>query len=118
MPRLRIIVCFLAALLLAGCGGAKPRPQPPAFTMKQAPPRADPTWPWPNATTTSPTKGVTRYFATSGDKTETELLKFDFHENPRLKFELYDQDETGRDDANYFDRGVGAVVHDLNKTGH
>lgn len=79
-------------------------------------------WPWPKAERTVLRKGVTRWYDTSSpDGTTLDLLEFDFGANPRLRFELYDQDE---DDAvphdnlaDYYERSVAQVVRDLNEKG-
>jgi len=80
------------------------------------------TWPWPNAEKSELRAGVTRWYDRSpADGTTLELFQFDFAANPRLRFELYDQDE---DDAvpfdnlaDYFPFGVGHAVRHLNAKG-
>jgi Phosphodiester glycosidase len=108
-------LCLL--LILGGCSGA-PKPVTTHRVMHEMLPRTDTVWPWPDAVSTTPHAGVTRWFAVSQDKTELELMQFDFKSNPRLRFELYDQDEDSvppyRDDADYVRHGVGAIVKHLN----
>jgi len=86
------------------------------------PPAPEATWPWPKVAVSHPFKGVTRWFDdATEDGTTLELLRFDFKANPRLRFELYDQDEDDalpfNNQADYYDRGVGQVVKDLNGKG-
>ena len=62
--------------------------------------------------------GVTRWYDTSAaDGTTLDLMEFDFRENPRLRFELYDQDEDHDNLADYYERSVAHVVRDLNRQG-
>lgn len=79
------------------------------------------TWPWKGARESEIFPGVARWTRRAEDGTELELLRFDFDANPRLRFELYDQDE---DDAKPFDNkaeylpnGVGKVTEHLNAIG-
>jgi len=64
--------------------------------------------------------GVSRWHTRSGDGTEIHLIEFDFAANPRLRFELYDQDEddaTPFDNrADYYPNGLGKVTKRLNAT--
>ena len=78
-------------------------------------------WPWPHAKTDNPHPGVTHYIdRSSSDGTVLELFDFDFHKNPHLKLELYDQDEDDKipfdDHAQFKSRGVGQVTRHLNET--
>lgn len=75
-------------------------------------------WPWPKATTDAPTQGVTHWLANQSDGTICELLEFDFAANPRLKFQMFDQDS---DDAKpwdnhclYWKRGAAQMTRQLN----
>lgn len=75
-------------------------------------------WPWNKARKDSPQRGVTHWLVKSADGTTCDLMRFDFKVNPRLRFELYSQDE---DDAKPFDNvvkfwpmGVGQAVRHLN----
>lgn len=80
------------------------------------------TWPWKEATKDSTHAGVTHWFdRSSSDGTLLDLFDFDFVANPRLRLELYDQDE---DDATPFDnnvefwpRSVGQITRYLNARG-
>jgi hypothetical protein len=73
-------------------------------------------WPWPKAARTVLRPGVSRWYDTSGpDGTTLDLMEFDFRENPRLRFELYDQDEDHDNLADYYERSVAHVVRDLNR---
>jgi hypothetical protein len=74
-------------------------------------------WPWPGAKQDSPHHGVTHWAARSSDGTTTDLLLFDFSKNPKLRLELYSQDE---DDEKPFDNvvkfwrlGVGQATRHL-----
>ncbi|MDF2441678.1 MAG: hypothetical protein JWN98_2662 [Abditibacteriota bacterium] len=76
-------------------------------------------WPWPRARVDTPHRGVTHWLAVSRDGTICDLLRFDFKANPRLRFELYSQDE---DDKQPFDNivqfwpmGVGQATRHLNR---
>ena len=75
-------------------------------------------WPWPGAVKDVPHSGVTHWLARDGDGTAVELFDFDFKANPRLRLEIFDQDQ---DDARPFDnkvqyvpRGVGQITRQLN----
>lgn len=79
-------------------------------------------WPWKQATSETPHPGVTHWVdRSSTDGTVLHLYDFDFAANPRLRLELYDQDE---DDAVPFDgkaafwaTGVGQATRHLNEKG-
>ena len=95
----------------AACSGPPPAPATHAPLT---------TWPWPGARPEALGKGTTRWESRAQDGTELQLIEFDFGTNPRLRFELYDQDE---DDAvpfdnqtDYYPRGVGGVTKSLNET--
>lgn len=79
------------------------------------------TWPWPNAKPETLHTGMTHWQATSADGTRLELLKFDFAANPRLRLELFDQDEDDEkpfdNRAHFWQRGVGQMTHQLNGEG-
>lgn len=79
------------------------------------------TWPWSQAKMTTPHKGVTHWTATASDGTILELFKFDFAANPKLRFEIYDQDEDDKlpfdQKVSYWSRGVGAAVKHLSQGG-
>lgn len=112
---IRRLSSLLLAALLAGCGPA-PTPPPPAKPAYVPHPNA--VWPWPNSTEEDLGKGVHRWFTDkTEDGTTLDLLRFDFEENPRLRFELYDQDEDDAkpfdNSADYYGMGVGQVVRHL-----
>jgi hypothetical protein len=56
-------------------------------------PAADRTWPWQGVVVDRPRPGVTHWRKTATDGTGLELIRFDFSANPRLRFEMYDQDQ-------------------------
>lgn len=103
---------------------------PPAPARPRAPATLDPNivvpseltvWPWPGAKTQELRSGVTYTFARQKDGTALDLLRFDFAKNPRLRFELYAQDE---DDAKPWDNvvqfwpmGVGQAVRHFTQKG-
>lgn len=94
----------------------------PGSTRRPAGPSEMANWPWPQAATDSPCRGVKHWIdSSSSDGTVVELFDFDFRANPSLRLELFDQDE---DDAKPFDnsadfwtRGVAQVAGKLNDTG-
>jgi hypothetical protein len=78
-------------------------------------------WPLTGAKTEVLHAGVTRTYATGPDGTRIEFFDFDFQVNPRLCFEIFDQDE---DDASPLDsrvqhrkRNVALVTRQLNGQG-
>jgi hypothetical protein len=88
----------------------------PGFEAASPAPLAS--WPWPDAQPTTLHSGMTRWKAVGADGTVVELFRFDFKQNPHLRFGIYDQDE---DDIKPFDnvvqywaRGVGQAVRQLN----
>jgi len=113
-----VAIVALAATVLTWLA-THPRASAPkkAKPVKPAP-AAEATWPWPKVAMSHPYKGVTRWLDdATEDGTSLELFRFDFKENPKLRFELYDQDE---DDAlpfdnyaDYYNQGVGQVVKHL-----
>ena len=113
----------LAAALLGIALSLKRPPQPPAPAPLRPPiPAPLAVWPWLHAVRDSPYPGVTHWLDTSSpDGAALDFFDFDLKANPRLRFEIYDQDE---DDAKPFDdradcwmRGVGWATHHLNTTG-
>jgi hypothetical protein len=116
------LAALTLALLLILC--LRPRDvktlKPPAPIADLPSPQA--VWPWPGATRDEPHAGVTHWLDRSAsDRTELDLLQFDFTANPRLRLELYDQDEDDPvplDNGNdYWKMGVGAAARHLNETG-
>ncbi len=95
--------------------------KPPKIHPPQVVPHAAATWPWPGAKPDPLAKGMTRWFHMAADGSTLELFRFDFAVNPRLRFELYDQDQDdGKpfdNEADYFTRGVGQVTKHLNEQG-
>ena len=77
-----------------------PRPTGPATYMVAAP---DAVWPWSGAKTKTLAPGVTQTSKVSSDGTMLDLFDFDFGANPRLRWEIFDQDE---DDAKPLDNHV------------
>ena len=63
----------------------------------------DAVWPWPGAKTTIIAPGVTQISKISSDGTMLDFFDFDFGANPRLRWEIFDQDE---DDAKPLDNRV------------
>src|SRR5437763_4034906 len=89
--------------LLPGCASTRATS---SIVPKQAVEIPSPlaTWPWPRAARDTPDAGVTHWLdRSSQDGTVLDLLQFDFTANPRLRLELYDQDE---DDPVPFDNSV------------
>ncbi|HEX9998291.1 MAG TPA: hypothetical protein VGB45_14220 [Abditibacterium sp.] len=81
----------------------------------------DAKWPLNGAKTTVLRRGVTHTFSQAPDGTQIDFIDFDFGQNPRLRFEIFDQDE---DDAkpfdnkvNYWNRNVARVTKELNASG-
>ena len=109
---------LLALVALVLWRTVPPAPEP----IRPPPPARLATWPWPQADREETFPGVTHWLDhSSPDGTTCELFDFDFAANPRLRLELYDQDE---DDAHPFDnqtrywaRGVGQATAHLNALG-
>jgi hypothetical protein len=89
--------------------------------MVEALPRSDAVWPWRGAADSSPYPGVEHWHLKAKDGAEVDLLKFDLKSSPRLRLELYDQDQDSDhpfgDDADFASRGVGQIVRHLNDAG-
>ncbi len=79
--------------------GSGPVPLAPSYTS----PAPDATWPWKGAKTKLLAKGVTQTSKITSDGTLLDLWEFDFAANPRLRWEIFDQDE---DDEHPFDNHV------------
>lgn len=118
-PRRTVLLILFAAAVLAGLGlffwprsSRLPRIPPPT-------PSPLAVWPWPRAVQDTPHFGVSHWLdRSSSDGTMLDFFDFDFGQNSRLRFEIYDQDE---DDAHPFDdyadcwpHGVGWAVAHLN----
>jgi hypothetical protein len=122
MPHFRpFIQCALLGLAaFSGCRGNQHATPTPPRKRSAVPvlPAPSARWPWPNAATERLHPGITHVTAHAEDGTALDLFIFDFAANPRLRLELYDQDE---DDAGPFDdrvdhspRGVGWAAAHLN----
>ncbi|HEY3416699.1 MAG TPA: phosphodiester glycosidase family protein [Armatimonadota bacterium] len=96
-------------------------PFPLSWNVRPETPAALARWPWPRAAMDQPHPGVTHWLDRSADGTVVELFDFDFRANPRLRLELYDQDEDDRvpfdDKAEFWRQGVGQATRHLNETG-
>ncbi len=69
-------------------------------------------WPWPLSETDAPHRGVTHWHDySSPDGTLLDLFEFDFAANPRLRLELFDQDQhdatPGDNRVDFWALGVG-----------
>lgn len=90
-----------------------------SFDRSRGPSTAAPyaSWPWRDVQPEVLRPGVTHWLALAGDGTSVELFDFDFGANPRLRLELYDQDEDDArpfdDVVNYWPRGVDSIVRHL-----
>lgn len=75
-------------------------------------------WPWQNSKKEELQRGVTHWQTHQSDGTSLDLLRFDFKINPRLKFELYAQDEDDKKPfdniVDYWAMGVGQATKHLN----
>lgn len=114
-------MALMGVLLTVGTATLLAPRKPKAATFVDLPsPLA--TWPWPGAVQDQPHAGIAHWLdRSSPDGTLLDLLEFDFTANPRLRLELYDQDE---DDAAPFDNrvaywplGVAAAVQHLDQAG-
>lgn len=109
-------------LVLGGCLASCSSRVAPKPTVRLDAPAPSAVWPWLKAEKTNLRQGVTRWFDKSPDDgTTLELIEFDFAQNPKLRFEIYDQDEddaTPFDNrADYYPNGVGQVTKHLNGIG-
>lgn len=96
--------------------------QKPRGTPLVDPPSPLATWPWPAAVQDQPHAGITHWLdRSSPDGTLLDLLEFDFAANPRLRLELYDQDEDDEvpfdNRVDYWPRGVAEAVQHLDRAG-
>lgn len=110
------LVALTAAL--TSCG-PKSAPKPVAKLIEPSP-SPDAVWPWKDAQKEDLHKGITRWRnEKTADGTVLDLYQFDFKTNPKLRFEIYDQDEDDAkpfdNEADYFPNGVGQVVRHLNQ---
>lgn len=74
-------------------------------------------WPWPGSTPTVLNRGMTQWRATQSDGTTLDLLEFDFTANPKLRLELFDQDENDAkpfdNEVKYWPRGAAQILREL-----
>lgn len=112
------------ALLLGGALWAAKSRWLGAVPLSDAPysaPSALAAWPLPGARRETLRQGVTHTFAQGEDGTVVDFFDFDFGANPRLRWEIFDQDE---DDAKpfdnrvlYWERNVARATKQLNASG-
>ena len=80
----------------------------------------DTSWPWPNAKTKELALGVTQTSKVSSDGTMLDLFDFDFGANPKLRWEIFDQDEDDEkpldNRVNYWNRNVAQMTRQLDGT--
>lgn len=113
------VVVLAVGLFFYGQRRMIPAPPP----VSGAPPPAPlAVWPWPQAKQDTPWPGVTHWLDTSSpDGTALDLFQFDFTVNPKLRLELYDQDEDdktpGDNRVDYWPQGVGQATRHLNALG-
>ena len=87
--------------------------------VRQDVPSALTTWPWPRSREETLAGGIKHWRdASSPDGTSLDLLDFDFGSNPRLRLEIFDQDQDDEhpfdNNARFWERGVGQIAHQLN----
>src|SRR5947209_9901739 len=109
----------LLCVILAGCHYTSPSNVSGPNVWQEAPLRPETNAAWAKGPPFGVLpKGIGRWFFVTPDKTTADLFRFDFQQNPRLRMELYDQDQDDAhpfdNKASYFDRGVGAIVKHLN----
>lgn len=82
---------------------------------------ADAEWPWAVADQETPVLGVTHWSKRAADGTGLDLVRFDFRENPKLRFEMYDQDQDGKtawtNKVKYAELGVARAAKRVNESG-
>ena len=79
-------------------------------------------WPWPDTKAEVLQPGVTHWLnKSSQDGSILDLLEFDFTKNPKLRLELYDQDQDdstpGDSRSRFFEKGVAQAAAQLNTDG-
>lgn len=139
MPVRRLILVAAAlggvaagtGLWLSKAGDSQPVIGPaPTPAPRRAPLHPDPnvlaasqftSWPWPDAQRDTPHRGVTHYYVRAKDGTTLDLLHFDWKQNPRLRLELYSQDQDDQKPwdniARYWPMGVGQAIKHLDGSG-
>ncbi|RYG70729.1 hypothetical protein EON80_07095 [bacterium] len=96
-------LCIVGSVMALSRGWlAPPRP---VGDMSYANPSSMAKWPLPGGKTDTLRPGITHTFAQATDGTQIDFFDFDFKANPKLRFEIFDQDE---DDAKPLD---GKVLH-------
>jgi hypothetical protein len=110
-------VALAFTCLLASCRNNQSSPPTPVqqATLSTKPDNAPSplaTWPWPLAEKDNPQRGVTHWLDySSPDGTLLDLWEFDFKANPRLKLELFDQDQhdatPGDNRVDFWALGIG-----------
>ena len=113
----------IGALALVAAGlfvwaNRKPRSRPKSTaTAAYAVFAPDTAWPWPGAKTVTLAPGVTQISKVSSDGTLLDLFDFDFGANPRLRWEIFDQDEDDQkpldNRVNYWERNVAQMTKQL-----
>ena len=122
--RIPALLALLTLPVIAASCGPVPKPttsRPKSPRMVRDVPAPLCRWPWPDAKSEMLRVGVTHWQVTSGDGTRLELLKFDFVANPRLRLEIFDQDQDDEkpfdNRARFWERGVGQITRQLNREG-
>ena len=123
--RRRLVLFVMPTLAMLGLAAwAKTRFLSPGISQiplasSYSSPSPDAVWPWKGATTRALSPGVTQTSKVASDGTLLDLFDFDFGANPRLRWEIFDQDE---DDAKpldnhvlYWNRNVARAAKELNK---
>ena len=74
-------------------------------------------WPWRKAEPIVLHRGVTQWRAKQNDGTMLDLLEFDFKANPKLRLEIFDQDENDArpfdNNVKYWPRGAAQALREL-----
>lgn len=78
-------------------------------------------WPLPHATQESLGHGITHWTSQGNDGTTIDFLDFDFGANPKLRWEIFDQDEDDEKPLDnhvyYWNRNVARATKELNVKG-
>lgn len=93
----------------------------PLTTAPYAALSSDAVWPWPRARTRVLAPGVTQTTQITADGTALDLFDFDFGTNPRLRWEIFDQDEDDQTPLDnkvlYWNRNVARATKELDARG-
>jgi len=100
---------LLGFLLLLGCSGGKQNQE----VRREGGPNPDAHWPWKNPTVLVTNPGVREYSALGTDGSWLRLWEFDFKANPKLKFQLHDQDQDHTNRTDYFPHNVAEISRNL-----